>query len=202
MIRLPVILVGGLAGVGKSTASAWISEDLALLHYEIDLPGADGIERHDLRREWNEFYGRCHSAPLSVLLQARATASGKNGAILSFPSSAVFRHGHISAAVAAGIQVVVLVGTVDHCLNAFLERERASGRGFDADWWHQFNDDAAALYGGAGYESVRIEAFRPDGSRLPRGDIVELVRKRTPASLTLQPTAARTPRKRRSRRRG
>jgi len=178
MIESPVLLVGGLSGAGKSTVSAWIAEDLAMLHYEIDMAGVDGIDRHNLRHEWNEFYRRCNGAPLASVLRTRSAYAGKRGVIVSFPSNAVFKHEHIGAANAAGVQVMVLVGAVDHCLNGFLERERSAGRGFDEERWHRFNDGAVALYGGAAYDSIRVEAFHPDGSRGTRKEIVELIRRR------------------------
>jgi hypothetical protein len=177
-ISSAVWLLGGLSGTGKSTVAEWIAEDLALLHYEIDRPGDDAIDLYNLRHEWNEFYSRHRGAPLASLLRNRASEAGKQGAILSFPSNAVFEEKHVRAARAAAIQIIILVGRVEDCVRAFVERESISGRGFDVNRWHRFNDKAVSLYSDGAYDLLRVEAFCPDGSRPSREEIVEVLRKR------------------------
>ena len=165
----PVVLVGGLAGSGKSTVSQWAAEDLQLLHLEVDLPGTDGINFHSLRSEWDAFHLRNAGERLAAEIRRRSEAAGKRGAILSFPSNMKFTPDRIAGAKAADMEVVIVWGSPEVCLRAFLDREQATGRGFDERRWHKFNREAAALYSGDAYEPLRLHAFTADGERRPRG---------------------------------
>lgn len=163
------------------------------MHYEIDLSGLDGIDSNGLRREWDEFYGRHERTGFSALLRERAAGADKRGIVLSFPSNAVFDGEHLAAARRAGIEILIVFGAADLCLEAFLNRERASGRGFDAARWHRFNDRANALYARSEYGPHKVAAFRGDGSRYGRREIVSLVRSRlSRLADTAGPTASGT----------
>ena len=81
----PVVLVGGLAGSGKSTVSQSAAEDLQLLHLEVDLPGTDGINFHSLRSEWDAFHLRNAGERLAAEIKKRSEAAGRRSAMPVIP---------------------------------------------------------------------------------------------------------------------
>jgi hypothetical protein len=173
-----VVLMGGLSGAGKSQTCEWAVEDLRMLHLEVDLPGVDGIDHHGLRSEWNDFYSRHEGASLAPALRHRAAVAGRAGVLLSLPSNAVLTTDHVAAARAAGMHVVIASGPPALCLNAFLTRERESGRGFDERRWHQFNDGAVATYNTPEYTPLLVPTFNRDGRRASRSQVISRLSKR------------------------
>lgn len=174
----PVILVTGPSGVGKSTISQWVAADLQFIHYEMDLWHVNGIDVHGFRQDWNVFFHQLDPAPLSKVIRMRVAEASCSGAVLSFPSNVIFTRKRINAAMSVGIRTVVLYGSARQCIDAFLDRERTNGRGLSIERWHRFNARVHARYGRSEYDDVRVEAFRPDGSRWPREDIVAFFRRK------------------------
>jgi len=84
----------------------------------------------------------------------------------------------IEAALLADIRTIILHGPPEWCLKAFLERESETGRLWDAGHWHRNNDRAASIYCGDSYADVRVAAFRRDGSRWPRQEMLRAIRAR------------------------
>lgn len=173
----PVVLVGGLSGAGKSQLCEWAVEDLNMLHLEVDLPGVDGIDEHGLRSEWNAFYGRHEGAALAATLRDRTARVGRAGALLSLPSNAILTKDHLAAARAAEIHIVLAAGPPELCLGAYLERERKSGRGFDGQRWHRFNDRAMTIYESADYTPLLLPTFNRGGKRASRSQVISRLRK-------------------------
>lgn len=141
-----VVFLLGLAGAGKSTVANWMAEDIAFIHLDIDPGGVDGIDACNLRDEWIA-YGKGDPRPMAESCRERARAAGAAGVVLSFPSM-VFSRGQIDAGRDAAILSLVLYGSDDRCLRAFLEREEGTGRGFDARRWHRFSDGPLKAYAG------------------------------------------------------
>jgi hypothetical protein len=157
---MPTLFLFGPSGAGKSTLAAWVATDLGYLHLEIDcFPKGDGIDLEGLRVEWDCFWVRGDARPLARVLRVRARAGGRSGVILSFPSNVVLCSQHIAATARAGIRVLVLYGTGAECLEAFLERERASGRGLGVDHWILNNARAYAAFSAPIFAGLRVTAF-------------------------------------------
>lgn len=169
----PVIFVVGPSGAGKSTIADWVATDLKLLHFDSDSVG--GIRVHGLGHEWKRFRRQLDPAPLLALLRDRVIEAGSVGAVVSFPSTIILSREQIDAAKCAGITTAVVYGSEEHCREAFLARERANGRGLDSTRWDSCNKLAHPVYGQPEYANVRIEAFRPDGSRWPRHHMVATI---------------------------
>ena len=175
--RAAIVFLLGLSGAGKTTLASWLAEDLGMLHLEVDQPDEDGIDLEGLRPEWNEFAGGGQPAGLARVIRGRAAGARRRGAVLSFSSELVLDVAAIAAAEAAGIRTFVLHGTREECLAAFLERERATGRGFTRDYWARYNDASCIQYGRAEFAPYRLGAF-VGGRRRPHADLVAEVRTR------------------------
>jgi hypothetical protein len=174
----PVLFIAGPSGAGKSTISEWVAIDLQFLHLEIDLWFADGIDVHGLRHEWKAFCRQLDPAPLASVLRDRVVAASCSGAVLSFPSNVILTRKQIDVARSVGLHTVVLYGSVQQCIDSFLARESTNGRGLGIERWHRFNARAHATYGRSNYADLRVEAFRPDGSRWLREHFVAIIRGR------------------------
>jgi hypothetical protein len=162
----PILFILGPSGAGKSTLAAWAAADLGFLHLEIDVSlEEDGIDREGLRTEWLAFWRDGNAAPLTDALLARARMGGSSGIILSFPSVVVPSSRHVAAATRAGISMLVLYGPKECCFSAFLERERASGRGLGLDHWVLNNEQQYADFGAPEFAPFRASAFEGDRFR-------------------------------------
>ena len=133
-----IIFVLGPAGVGKSHLSSALAKKLDYLFYEVDqYPTADGIDVHGLRDEWNVFCVQASPDALLDVLKERAQVAGKSGIVLGFPSF-VMAGDHLGA-LRGKVRVVYLTGTEEQCRDAFLTRERQTGRGLSAAHWELNN---------------------------------------------------------------
>ena len=173
MTLLPVIFVIGPSGAGKSEISEWVAADLQFLHIDIDRHHGFGASR--LRREWHQFSSQLNPKPLVSVLQNRIVAAGRSGAVLSFPSTRILTRAQIDAAKSFGIVTALLWGPKELCKKAALER--ANGPVLNEGRYDRSNKKAFDTYGGSEYDNVRVEAFRPDGRRWSREDMVRIIRK-------------------------
>lgn len=174
----PVLILLGPSGAGKSTLSAWICEDLCLLHIEVDrFPEGDGIDLADLRCQWDAFWLRAKPKALASEVRSRAQSAGRFGIVLSFPSGVVLSSDHLAACKKSGISVIVTYGTRAECLSAFINREKGLNRGLTAEHWRQNNDDAHEQFSGPAYAPYRLSAFK-GGQFRDRTALVEEIRQR------------------------
>jgi hypothetical protein len=159
-----ILFVLGPSGAGKSTFAEHLAIDRQWLHFEIDrFPNGDGIDIHGLRRVWNSFYDDTNPAALAEELRSRTVGQKKTGCVLSFPSGLVLLSNHLQAALAVSIRVVYLYGSAAHCINAFLERERNTGRNLSLDHWVANNCAAYLMMSRPEFGSHRIHVFTPTG---------------------------------------
>ncbi len=157
-----IVFLGGPSGVGKSHFASKHLVSLGWRHFEIDQATKDGIDEHNLRREWDAFFERSEPTLLRQELTRRADRAP--GIVLSFSSNLVFVQRHISAA-ASAFQIAYLFGHPAHCLTAFLERERWNGRGLDANHWDRNNALLFARLSRSIHHRFLVHAFHQDGSR-------------------------------------
>lgn len=178
MDTIPVLLVLGPSGAGKSTLGGFVRENLGFVHLEMDVyPGDNAVDRENLRPAWDEFYLRNLPGPLAIDLRRRARDAGARGVIATFPSPIVFSEIQLGAAEAESMAVLVLYGTREECLNAFLEREARLQRGLDADHWRRHNDAPYARFGLPAYARRRVSAFSA-GTRRSRQSLLQEVEAR------------------------
>ena len=125
----------GPSGAGKSYLSEKLAERESLLWLEADVwPPADGMLHHKLKVEWDRYFVNHDPMPLSHVLDQRATASNKAAVVVSLPGFPILRRRHIEAA--HGIfRIVYFTGSPGQCLDAFLGREEATGRGLSIQHW-------------------------------------------------------------------
>jgi hypothetical protein len=147
------------------------------MHLEIDRYPEDGIDLEGLRPEWDAFWHHGNAAALATLVRERLAQREASGAVLSFPGGVVPTEVHISAALAERITLVVLYGSGAECLDAFLSRERASGRNLTVDHWIGNNASPYAAFSAPLFSPYRLNVFADGRFRDIRSLITE-VRKR------------------------
>lgn len=173
-----ILFILGPSGCGKSSLGAWIAEDLGFLHLEIDQwPNGDGIKLASLLQQWEQFFVHGSASPLAEELRLRVASAGCAGVVLTFPGRLVLPVSRIAAAMDVGIVVVVLYGTGAECIDAFLSREAAIGRGIGIDHWIANNHDTYVEFSRPDYASCRVVAF-DNGRHRPRAALVKEIRRR------------------------
>lgn len=171
-MQLLVVFLVGLSGAGKSCLAKWMVEDLRFKHFDIDPPeGGDGIDTYGLREEWDGFLKGKNAEPFVTLVRQKAADAGAAGALLSFPSTSPFHRWMIDVAAEQGVKTLALYGDPELCMKAFQQRT-----GESAAKWSDNNREVIPLYGSDAYADVRLEAFKPDGSRWSREEMVGKVR--------------------------
>jgi len=176
--RVPIVFLLGPSGSGKTKLGEWLAADLDILHLEIDRwPNGDGIDLEGLRREWDAFLESGQPAQLAAAVQDRVMQAGKKGAVLTFPSVLVLDPDLIRAAERQGIRSLVLYATGAECLRAFLDRERATGRGLGQDHWIQNNAGPYIAYSREEFAPHRLAVFA-SGERRKRAELVAEVKGR------------------------
>jgi gluconate kinase len=167
----------GLSGAGKSCFAEYLNVELHWLRIEADPPnGADAMTAENLRAPWDSFYHCNKATDLATELSARAKKAGSDGFVLSFSSLVVLSPEHISDAQKAGMTVVYLYGSAAHCIDAFLKRERASGRNLGLDHWLDNNKTYMAM-SEPYFKPYRIHVFDIYGERRTHADVLAAIEK-------------------------
>ena len=172
---IPIVFILGLSGVGKSKLGEWVEKDLNFLHIEQDSTQGNGIDIWGLRSDWDIYLSHKEPSGLAKTVRERARKEGRNGAILTFDSTVSLSPQEIDTAQNAGILTVILYGTDEDCLNAYLERERQSGRNYDKDRWIKYNAHSYAKFSRPEYAPYRVMVFE-NHDRKSREHLVELIR--------------------------
>lgn len=169
-----ILFLGGPSGSGKSHFAAKHLASLGWRHLEIDQQSKNGIDEQNLRAEWDTFFVRQDPRLLREELLRRA--DGAPGVVLSFPGNLIFPAQHIRTADGV-FQFAYLFGHPAHCLASFLDRERRSGRGLDANHWDANNTNVFAELSRSANHRFLVAAFDPDGGRRnPEAIYAELFR--------------------------
>jgi hypothetical protein len=171
---LPRVIVFGPSGVGKSTVPQELTRQ-NWLHFESDVPsGRDGVTEAGLRSEWDGLYCRQQPDQFSAALETRAKAADRLGAVVSLPSLILFASSVLASCQQTGLTPVILFGSRDDCLRAFVDRECRTGRNLSVAHWDANNLQQSA-FGSQEYAAFRIEAFRDHAHRPLRELIDEIV---------------------------
>jgi len=175
--ELPIILIFGPSGTGKSSVGARGAQMFKFLHLETDRFPGDGFNLLAIRPEWEAFWLNCDALPLAQVVGGRARTSGHQGAIVTFPSRAVPSPAQLAAATSVGMTPVVLHGKRSECLNSFLARENSTGRGLGADHWLLNNAAEHSAFDESRFEPFRVRVFE-DGAFRDPSEILQEVRAR------------------------
>ena len=98
-------------------------------------------------------------------MTARSIARKRGACVLSFPSRVVLSPSQIAAAFAAEISVKYLYGSAAACIEAFLKRERATGRNLGVEHWLLNNSNEYLLMSKPELAEWRVDVFSPEGHR-------------------------------------
>lgn len=172
--KLPHILLLGPSGVGKSCVAKTLANAKGLYFLELDKYGEDVVTMLGMRSQWDAFYFHGSAEALSSEFSARASTANRQAVVASIPGGAVLPRAQIEAARRAGIAVVVLYGSADDCLRAFLDREATNGRGLTVADWQRNNAGLHEIYFEPEYAEIRVETFR-HGTHRPIDSITEVV---------------------------
>jgi hypothetical protein len=158
-VVLPVIFLLGPSGAGKSTLAAAIRDKFGALHVEIDRHPQDGIDVEGLRAEWDTLWIRGDARVLAIQIRSRTEVAAARGTVLSFPSGVILSDSQIVSALCEAITPVVLYGTRDDCLQAFLTREEVTGRNLTTDHWIANSSRSHVEFGAPRFAPYRVQAF-------------------------------------------
>lgn len=162
----------GLAGSGKTRFSRYVARRKPWIHLEIDRFPEDGVDHYEFRSQWDRFLNAIDSEPLVDVLGNCCQTVGKRGVVLSFPSNLILPISHIRA-VEGKVEVVYLYGPPELCLQAFLRRERETGRNLGATYWHANNDRLCQAQASPALSPYLLPVFSGAGERRSEDCLLE-----------------------------
>ena len=115
---------------------------------------------------------------MAAELRGRVGQARLKGCVLSFPSTVVLPAEHIAAAWKALIRVVYLYGSAAHCIDAFLKRERSSGRNLGLDHWLLNNIEKYMQMSKPEFEPYRTHVFTVRGGRRSHAAVLGDIQKK------------------------
>jgi shikimate kinase len=169
--RGPVWLILGPSGAGKSCFGRWLEAEQNWLHLEVDRYPEDGIDSHNLRGEWDEFYRHGNPNDLAGALQQRLEPGSKTRGVLTFPGNLVLSPDQMTAATQTGMRTIYLYGSAAHCITAFLNRERQTGRNLDLRHWLDHNRESYMRMSEPAFDPYRIHVFTHMGTHRPHAHV-------------------------------
>lgn len=153
--------------------SDWLASEWTWVHMDIDrTDGHDGIDYYDLRSGWNAFRKGGSARLLAQSIRDHAASVGAPGAVLSFPSTALFGAGCVREAAIHSIKAILLWGSAADCRQAFVQREQASPRRLDGTVWDRNNHAAMLTYAHEDFDPLRVWTFQENGTRRDRAEVV------------------------------
>lgn len=163
----PIFLVFGPNGVGKSTFAAFLVTR-GWLHVEIDRFEADDR----LPAPWGALCAMRNAWPLSAELRGRMRRGAAKGCVVTFPGGIAPPLELIRAAERAELRIVCLHAPAADCVDAYLERERDSGRNPSRTHWFAHNARCYCQFAQAEYAPYRVATFNERGQPRPNGDLL------------------------------
>ncbi len=165
---LNIWFVLGPSGVGKTHFCEYLQNQHDWLHIDLDEtypPRGDGTtDKMELKETCNQFFLKFRRRPMLSQIRKKLASSGRSHTVLSFPSNDVLNANHIRA-IKNRVRIVYLYGNQQRCLDAFLERERISGRCLDEEHWKFYNHELYETLNDSALRPWIIEAFQKDGTR-------------------------------------
>ena len=161
-----VLLIFGPSGSGKTTIARELVKKFNFLHYDIDpfYPTGDPIDNYHLRQEWNLYFDQGNPEALIEILNRRANEQNKDGIVLSFPSFILTPY-LFSIAFQVGLKSIILFGSKDECLNAFLKREEQNERFLPPIHWEINNNHFYDAMCNSEYDKYRVLTFEKGNRR-------------------------------------
>lgn len=176
-----IFFILGPSGVGKTT----LCDHLALhgmLHINFDRPDCNGVDQEGLRSEWNAFLDDRNPQTLAEAIRHRVRGAARGGATITCPSGIVpsattdaigprLCRRYLSQLSATGFCTVILYGSRDDCIRAFLRREAGSGRGLGQNHWDENNHYWAHKFQPTDFAEKIVLTFR-NGAHRPLAELV------------------------------
>lgn len=134
---VPLVLLFGPSGSGKSSLGKALAEQVQWLYIETDPYSRSASSVAPPACLAQLFSPNPNFANLATEL--RGLSHSRRGVVLSFISVICPLIEHINAAKKAGLTTIFLYGEEAHCLQAFLHREKRNGRNLPESHWHTYN---------------------------------------------------------------
>jgi hypothetical protein len=165
----------GPSGVGKTSFGKFLQRTGIYRHIPIDLGlDGDGMVSAGLKEAWDRF---CTGDIGPFIQQLDALAGGTRGCVLTFNSYFVYSRDIVEALAPHSIAVRYLYAPKEHCINAYLKRERRKGGDPRAsrEFWESNNKTYEAMCGDA-LAPYRVDVITPAGNYRPRSRIARWLR--------------------------
>ena len=160
----------GPSGVGKSSFGQYLADTKNWLHIELDQFDKNGIDKFDLRKEWNILYNSGDSAALIKELTKRAGEKEKRRCVLTFHGNVILPKTLIEN-VTDKIKVIYFYGSAARCIAAFLRREQETGRKLELDHWVIHNCATYIQMSSPDFEANRVYVFTQGGERRSHDEV-------------------------------
>jgi hypothetical protein len=129
----PILFILGPSGAGKTTLADYLASQHRVLHINFDQPG-NGVDIEGLRKEWNALLDDRNPISLVDAIRNRIRAGDWRGASVTCPSGIVpsgnpgasgclLSKEYLQEMKSLGLHCIVVYGTRDECLAAFLARD-------------------------------------------------------------------------------
>lgn len=138
-----ILFIFGPSGVGKSTFAEWLVENYGFLHINFDRWDNKGVDGKVIKNEMDKFFSDHQPTELRSVIEKNLDM--RKGAVVTFPSTVIPNISKIKMLKQSNIKTVILYGSEENCLNAFIKREKEIGRNLSKEHWHKYNDH---LYNG------------------------------------------------------
>jgi shikimate kinase len=160
-----ILFLLGPSGCGKTCLGEYLAHEHNWLHLQVDCLEADGIDKLDLRREWNQYFFDLEPKPLINELLNRVAEARKKHVVLSFAGNLI---AHMTpervGALSKQVVPIILTGESLHCKTAFLRRESQRPEPLDEQHWHRNNDGLFEYIQLPHLAQYTVRVFHPDGS--------------------------------------
>jgi hypothetical protein len=156
---LPILLVFGLSGAGKSNLGSLAESNLNFLHIEQDESSRLGPDLWAyVIEDWRYFLEKKDPYKLASKVRQLSQEANKVGAILTFDSVQSPSVEQIERAREADMLMIILHGEAEDCMHSSLERDSHLSKRTE-ERWHQFNDHTSTKFNRQEYDQYRVLAF-------------------------------------------